>query len=236
MRERRDSFSPKWIGIALVVSVIISLLVRSIERTMSYRALVIGRIDQYQYNSRNYYSTTFETMFYLMNLVIVGLLFVYFLSNIKQEKSQKKHRIGFTASVITLGLLLVTIVLYIIFEVHTYSLLIKPGILKALLTFNISFFVSYFIVLVIYWKIIFSTKSMNSITKLLSLSLLAFGLCVFLIAMNQIYIFSFYSFPGTGRYLTRIFFYYTFQSFYNVFAVIAGTTIILVSKQKDDLV
>ncbi|MHA1954628.1 MAG: hypothetical protein ACW96U_11860 [Candidatus Heimdallarchaeaceae archaeon] len=236
MRERRNSFSFKWIGIALVVSVIISLLVRSIERTMSYRALMIGRIDQNQYLSRDYYSTTFDTMLYLMNLVIVGLLVVYFLSNINQEKSQKEHRIGFTASVITLGLLLVAIVLYIISEVQIYSLLIKPGILKALLTFNITFFVSYFIVLVIYWKIIFSTKSVKSITKLLSLSLLAFGLCVFLIAMNQIYILSFYSFPGTGRNLTRIFFHNVFQSFYNVFAVIAGTTIILVSKQKDEFI
>ncbi|MCG3225661.1 MAG: hypothetical protein H7645_01975 [Candidatus Heimdallarchaeota archaeon] len=234
MRERSISFSSKWIGIALIVSVIISLLVRSIARAVSFLAVSTGKIEIAQYSRQS--NTTLHAMFYLVNMVIVGLLFVYFFFNRNQEKSQKELRIGFTTSVITLGLQLVTIILFIISEVQLYSLLIKPGILKAQLTINISFFVSFIIVIAIYWKIMFSTKQMNTFTKLLSLSLLAFGLCVFVIAMNQIYMLSFFNFPGTGRYVTRIFFTNVFQNFYNVFAVMAGTTIILVTKQKTELI
>ncbi len=234
MRETKNSFSSKWIGIILVVSVLITILVKNIVYAVCFRASLTGKIDIAQHSRQT--NTVYYTVFYLVNTVIVGLLFVYFLFNRNQDQSQKEHRIGFTASVISLSLQLVAIILYIVAEAQIYSLLIKPGILKAQLTFNITFFVSFIIVLTIYWKIIFSTKSMNSITKILSFSLLAFGLCVFLISMVQIKILSFYGFRGTGRYITRYFFDYIFRGFYNVFAVIAGTTIILVSKQKEDLI
>ncbi|NPD89981.1 MAG: hypothetical protein HGN29_14810 [Asgard group archaeon] len=234
IRERRNSFSPKWIGIALITCIIISLLTRSIEYIVSRRALTYGKIDSLQYNM--FLNTTFYSMFYLMNLVIVGLLIVYFFFNRNQEKSRKEHRIGFTTSLITLGLQIVTIILYILAEVRKYNFLFRLGILKSQLFFNISFFVSYFIVLVIYWKIIFASKSVSSSTTFLSFSLLAFGLCVFLIAMDQILMFLILGYHSTGLALTYTFFDYAFKIFYSVFAVIAGTTIIQVSQQKDDLV
>ncbi|MCG3225663.1 MAG: hypothetical protein H7645_01985 [Candidatus Heimdallarchaeota archaeon] len=234
MKERTKLFSPRMIGLALIISILINILTRSIVYSLSYRARLKGIINLIQFNTQS--STTYYSMWYLVNLLILGLLFGYFFFNREGEEFQKEHRIGFISSLIASVLFIVSIILFIIAEVQMYSLLIKPGIMKSQLAFNIAFFVSFFIVLVIYWKITFVNKSVNSVIKILSISLLVFGFCVFLIALDQIELITILSFTaGTASMVTVNFFEFIFANFYAVSAVIAGTTMLLTSKQKDDL-
>jgi len=231
MKENK-SLNIQWIGIALVIGTILTVLVERIEYIVSLRALVEGKIDTTPYNTLH--DTTVHTMFFFVNFVIVCLLFVYFLFKSRQENTQKIYKIGFVGSVISLVFQTINIILFIVAEINIYKLLIKRAVLISQLSFGIFYFLSYLFLLVCLWKIINSNFAQNKFHKIMLISIILFGITTFLIAMNPMVILIAINFPGSMKWYTFGFFRSLFYVMYDILALAAGIVIIFVIRSKRD--
>jgi len=228
--QKEDFLSTKGIGITLFIGVIVTILVERIEYIIGFRAYINGKIEYKIYLKQ--YETTSYAMFFLVNLLITCLLFVFFFFKKNQQESQKIYKIGFIGSIVSIIIQLVNIILFIIGEAQLYKYLIKEDILISQIVFGVFYVISYLFILFCFWKENYNKNIEHKIVKILSYSLFIYGLFTFVIVMRSMQTIISVGLPTQESYLTYLFFKSFIIVFYDFFAIISGLILALTPKQK----
>ncbi len=221
-------FSLKWVGGALIVGILSAILIEMVGDIINYGSFFKGTIDSFELTRR--YETTQDTLFLAVNLVIIIFLFYYFFARWREDKANKIIKIGFITSIIAFVLHVANIIVFIIAEVKYYKLLLTPGTLYGSLVIGILFTITYCCLLTSLWISTKANYQASTITKILSYSIILFGILTLILAFEPLKTLVSLS-PSTGSWLTLHFFDGLFDYLYEVIGVIAGVVILFTSSK-----